>query len=177
MNYKNTAIIIGVSVLLSLLIGALLPGKTIERIVEKGNLGALAGPDIPSQYLKWGDVKIVNTYTNALTDSASTTCSFPSPTGTSTPILAGLKITSGFQGATMQVEAGKATNPYSTTTSLGIGTFPSGGQGLFIASTTNFAQLDGVSVFTSSNPDYLNFKVGTSTANIEGTCQATWIVW
>lgn len=122
-----------------------------------------------------GGVTLVTDRVTSLTASASTTCSLVSPSSTSTLLSSSLKLTSGFVGATIQVEAGKAYDPYSTTTSLGIGVFTSGLKQTFVASTTPYAAVDGPLTFGPSQ--YLNYKVGTTTSSVHaGTCSALWMV-
>lgn len=174
MNKNITIGILATAILVSGFFWVAQPSKTVE--ITKDGPVKLGSAEIAHPYIKWGDVEVWHSIDRDLTDSASTTCSFLNPTAaTSTVSDVMLRLSTGFQGATMQVEAGKATNnAYATTTSLGIGIFPSFGQGTFTASTTSYTAIDGPLVFGPN--DYLNFKVGTTTANIEGICQATWTV-
>ena len=54
-------------------------------------LGALAGPDIPSPYLRWGDLTSWN-YNVPMNQGTTTVCSIQSPASTSTLIYAAVSV-------------------------------------------------------------------------------------
>lgn len=101
--------------------------------------------------------------------SASTTCSFPI-TATSSLDFAGAKFTNTY-GGSFVVEWGKASNRYSTTTTLGYAPgISSGSLGTFIATSTS-ADINDESGILSPGT-YLDFKVGSSSPTLQGTCSA-----
>ncbi len=103
--------------------------------------------------------------------NASTTCSFKSPTATST--FRGSATFKNTYGGSFDIEWGKGTNAYSTTTTLGYkpAAISSGDQGTFVATSTGAtgASLEDVSNSVAPNT-FVNFKVGSTTPTLAGTC-------
>lgn len=83
--YKTIGISLVVSLLVLWLGFTVRPPKTVVNQVpgNGGNLGALASPDIPSPYLKWGDVAIYQN-NDTFDTGTSTLCVLASPAATST---------------------------------------------------------------------------------------------
>lgn len=132
-------------------------------------VGGGGGPDFITNYLSVGGVRTWE-YKAAMAN-ASTTCSFLSPAATSTLSYAGATITNSY-GGTFDAAWGKAANAFSTTTSLGYisAAIASGAQGTFVASSTAVDIKDGSGVIAPST--YVNFKIGSSTPTLTGTCVA-----
>lgn len=82
--------------------------------------GAIAGPDIPSSYLKWGVGNGVRIWpvSQPLTKATTTPCAMQSPSATSTLMEAGVKLDVASTSATVWTIAQAAT-AYATTTNLG----------------------------------------------------------
>lgn len=177
MDIKN--LVIGALVGLVTLFGGLFvlsPEAPQQPPMSQPNLGALAGPDIPSPYLNWGNVRLWH-YSDVM-DSASTTCSIQSPAGTSTLKFAAAQVDVSSVGATLQYEWGKGTTAYATTTTLGLASLASGVQGTFFASTSPAAftedNVDHTLVFAPNT--FLNLKIGSSTATTQsGACYAEFV--
>lgn len=148
-------------------------GKIIQQVTNEP-VGALTGPEIPYEYIKWGDVTVRNY--RVVMSTASTTCSIR-PNATSTLVFAAATVRNSSTGATLQYEWGKSTSRFATTTSLGIGSLASAAKGVVIASTTDAASLlntNSALVFGPS--DFLNLKIGSSTATTQaGTCYAQFV--
>lgn len=146
---------------------------------ERGEtLGALAGPDINSTYLRWGGVATYRT-SAALNTATTTPCALQSPAATSTLVRAALQINVGTTTQTLWTVA-KAATPYATTTSLNdsLITLASGAQGtmLHLASTTDIG-INGVDTIAPNQ--YIVWGVaGTAIADsskLTGTCQAEFV--
>jgi len=170
MDIKNF-IIGSLSTLVLILAGVFLLGASEPQPgPREQSLGALTGPDISSQYLSWGGVRIWQ-FADVM-DTASTTCSFLTPPATTTLAWAAAGLDAAPIGATLPWEWGKAANEYATTTSLGVGYLASGASGTILASTTGSFMTDAIDeeiVFSPST--YLNLKVGSSSPNsVSGAC-------
>ena len=71
------------------------PAKTvIQNITGQPQLGALTGPDIPSQYLNVGGVRHEYRSISTVTKSTTTPCMIQAPTSTSTLIFTSFNVTS-----------------------------------------------------------------------------------
>lgn len=102
-------------------------------------LGALAGPDLPYQYIGVGGVRTYSFQTNSLTQASSTLCSIQSPAATSTLVGAAIRFdlasTSVAYIDTYKVSTIGAAS--STGTQLGTNyTIAAGAQATIVASTT-----------------------------------------
>lgn len=131
MNKKLT---LGLAVTLIAVLAFTLGGGriVIRETVEK--LGALAGPDIASPFLKWGGVEVVNA-SMTLNTATTTPCAIQSPSATSTLTHASLTVQVASSTATTWTLA-KASTAYATTTRLSEFALSSGVQGTMVASTT-----------------------------------------
>ena len=104
--------------------------------------------------------------------NASTTCSFRSPTASSTLVFASAQVRNAF-GGTFAVEFGKSSSVMATTTSLGYITSVTGGTTIIASSTSNNGGESLSQNFTSAQ--YLNIKVGSSSPTIAGNCVAAFL--
>lgn len=140
----------------------------------ENTIGGLAGPDIPSTYLKWGGGHGVRLYPTSypLKTATTTVCSIQSPLATSTLVSGGILFTTSTTTASTGA-IGKASNPTATTSVLNTWSLAANEQGLFSASTT--AQIGASAVFAPS--EFLNFtmagNVGGTTFSPVGSCHAT----
>lgn len=145
---------------------------------QDGKFGALAGPDIPSPYLRWGDVALFNAKM-ALNTATNTPCAIQSPAATSTLLTTTLQITTGTSTATAWYVS-TSTSAFATTTNLvpplALG---SGKQGTFaVASSTAGAVYTVDNNVTLSPSTWIVWTVaGTAitlgdTTHLLGTCQA-----
>jgi len=157
MDIKNIATVALVALVVSAGVSLVLP-KEAQKDVQ---VGAVAGPDIMSNYLNWGGLRTYN-YSAAMA-LASTTCSFQSPASDSVLVFAGANVAAAPLGTT-QYEWGLGATAFATTTSLGRGVLAAGAQGSLIASTTQVntgSIVDQTTIIPGST--YVNLKVGTST--------------
>lgn len=166
-------------------IGAFFAFPSHQASVEQP-VGALAGPDIPSNYLRWGSGYGVRYWptSRALTTGTTTICSIQSPAATSTLSWAGIKFDVSTSSATI-LDIGKASTPYATTTLIGTTYNILAGAQAFVQASTSPAAGAAV-VFAPSV--YLNFKTQGGTTGGEtasaanssgyvpsGSCQAEFI--
>lgn len=148
--------------------------NTGTSVVENGRLGALVGPDIPSDYLKWGDVATYH-FSQSMTQNASTTCNWQTPAATST-VRISARFTLASTSASL-IEIGKSAGPNAITTKLGAYTLGAGAQGVIVSSSTpaDFAS-DGVDdAYIVGPSQWLAVKlVGGGTGSVPtGTCNFT----
>lgn len=148
---------------------------------KDGKLGSLSGPDIPSQYLRWGGVASYQAQadlTNA-TAATNTPCIMTSPAATSTLRFAMLRVTTGSSTATKwHLSKGTGTSEATTTANqLGAYSLASGIVGVFPYSAANSSSVDPVDVF-APNSKLVWTIAGTvisGTANFNGVCAAEWV--
>jgi hypothetical protein len=118
MNRKN--IIVGLLITASLVLGVLGVSndsapteRVVERVIEK-QLGALAGPEIPYNYLKWGNVETYRTGV-AMVSGTSTPCRAQGPSATSS-VTASISITTSTTTAlTWALSTSTSAQGYATT--------------------------------------------------------------
>ena len=134
------------------------------------NVGALAGPDIPSTYLQWGGVATHN-FSQSMTQGASTTCQWLTPAATSTVRIAA-RFTLASTSAVL-VEMGKSLGPQATTTKLGEFTVGASLPATLVSSSTQ-ADFGGAITwpFVAGPSTYLAVKIGGGGAGSvpTGTC-------
>lgn len=176
MNIKK--ITIGLAIALVALTGFVLGGGRIVIRETAERLGALAGPDIASPFLKWGGLETWRG-SMALNTATTTPCAIQAPSATSTLDFSSLTIQTASSTATTWTVA-KATTAFATTTPLRNNiSLGSGAQGtmLHIASTTAVA-IDSVDVFGPN--EWLVWSVaGTAVADttkLNGICKASFHV-
>lgn len=179
---KTNAILVAIAVITSVVLvaafgfGGTKTETVVREVVEK--VGALAGPDIASPYLRWGDLATYRTKL-ALNTATNTPCAIQSPAATSTFVSTTLRINVGSSTATTWF-ASKGTSAYATTTNLGQFALGSGAQGtLYVATST--AQVAGVVMTVDSaavfapNTWIVWTVAGTAisdSSKFTGTCQA-----
>ncbi len=140
------------------------------------DFGSLPGPNIASPFLNWGGVTQYN-FSAGLTQGASTTCSFQSPSATSTLTYAGIRFDTATSSGTMFIEMGQAANQYSTTTLIGTKyVLVNSAQDFIEGSTT--PQAGKANVFAPNQ--YFNIKIGgsqaiTAATKPVGRCEASFV--
>jgi len=155
--------------------------QNIENFYEAGatgtsgqELGALASPDIPYDWLRVGGV--LHGYGHQSLRTATTTlCAIQSPTSTSTLVYGSAKFDTSSTTAMTVVMAQSAT-AFATTTQIGsdylIG---ADAQGLMVASTSPATLGSGETIFAPSQWFVVSASGGTGTFSPTGTCNAEWI--
>ncbi len=165
------------TVLISAVIAALVAGGLVVALPKdsegKPTLGSLAGPDIPSPWLRWGGV---TEYAGsmALAQATTTVCAIQSPAATSTLQAAFVRFDVSSTTASV-VTIAKATTAFATTTSIGADyNIAANAQAFINASTTN--GVAGASeVFGPNTWLVIGMKGGTGTFSPTGVCGARWI--
>lgn len=136
--------------------------------------GALAGPDIPSNWIRVGGVEYY-AQSAPLTQGASTTCALQGPSATSTLVSAGIRFDTASSSA-IKVELGRDNTAYATTTLLsGVYSIAANARATIIASTT---PTGGDAVLFSPN-QWFTAKIGSGSTNSApvGYCYAEWRVF
>lgn len=141
--------------------------------VSEEKVGAVASPDIPSPYLRFGTGYGVRewNYGSGLGTATTTICSFKSPSSTSTLEFAAVKVdTSSTTASTLYVAKGADTN--ATTTNFVTRAIAANAQDMVIASSTDFTTSEN-NIFAPNQ--YLNVGMsgGTGTFSPAGGCYAT----
>lgn len=148
------------------------PGNVGSQTEEEPQLGSASSPSVVDGCMEVSGV--TTCYRSASMNNASTTCALRSPAATSTLAVATAKFTNTF-GGTFDFEVGKGTNIYATTTRLGYASaaVSSGSIGSFIVATSTAPGAIGVDQnFVVAPSTYVNFKVGSSSPTLRGTCNA-----
>lgn len=133
--------ILGIGVVLAILLGLLGINPDVQTLVDNRvkevaeQFGALSSPDIPSNYLQWGGLKIWQKSV-ALNTANHIACAIQSPNATSTLISAGVTAQIGTTSALTNIYLAKASTGTATTTNLGTGEAAANNQFTVIASTT-----------------------------------------
>lgn len=154
---------------------------TVNPATNEQQFGAMPGPDISSNYLCVGGV-CEWSFRKPMVTGASTTCSFRSPTSTSTIEFASLAFAGTASSSRMGITLATSTGPMATSTFIfGFGNGPSqewtstGGTDIFVFSATTTAggyksQCRGSSMATTTGPTqcYVNFGISDATIN-QGT--------
>jgi len=178
MESKEKILAGGIVVALLLSIFAVFSGGTDGRdgtdgTDGKNGKGAIVGPDA---YLPYQAINDVQRFYNRLTglNSASTTvCAIKSPSATSTLVSGSIKYFVGSSTIAVYTEIGKGATQFATTTSLGIATLASGGQGTMHATTPVGGSFDEAMVFAPSQWMVVNVNAGDVTGFAPtGACQA-----
>ena len=171
MKNKLSIGLIVVALVLSLY-ASVRPSTSTTIVKNEPAVGALAGPNIPSNYLKWCGVAIYSGAT-ALAVGTTTVCAIQSPAATSTLIRASILLTTSSTTAST-VTLAKAATAFATTTSLGQHVVAANAQGAIQASTTLAVGLNDNTVFGPNQWFVVGMAGGVGTFSPVGQCQATW---
>lgn len=178
---NKTLITVSAIAIVSMIITGVVILKPVNVKVELPNVGALAGPDIPYNWLTVGGVGY-EFGSMTIRTSSTTVCSFQSPAATSTLIFASVAVTTG-TSTDLQYEMAKSlVNNTATTTSLGILNLDASAPGTMVASTSPVVGKDTTIIFGPS--EWLVVKYGSLTKGVGassvsnglvGTCKAVWL--
>ena len=171
MSEYKTAIVAAISALV-VVVGWNVAFAPQDGAPGKNAFGALSGPDIPSNYLQWGGVRVENYSTSALNSATTTPMAIQSPAATST-----LSLGSGchFEVSSTTAKAvrfAKATSPNATTTFLFGANIAANAKGSIAATTTtdNF-------VFAPNNWLVMSMVGGTGVDSPTAECVASFLVF
>lgn len=181
MDTKVKIIVAGlVAILCVALVWSLNRPDTIVYQPGDQPLGALAGPDIPSPYLRWGDVAVFKA-AQPMATATTTVCALQSPAATSTLLVASAKFDVSTSTAT-NITLAKAATAFATTTDLGTQPLGANAQASFVITATStpggaaWDISDTATTFAPSTWFTVGVKGGKGTVSPEGTCTATWQV-
>jgi hypothetical protein len=171
----NNKLLVGIVITVILILGSFYLGNSINtRTVVRENLGALAGPDIPSQWLRVGGV-LKEYRSQSMVAATTSLCAMLSPAATSTLDYVSWIITTGTSTAA-NIDIGTSTTAFATTTVLVANTaVASGAQGQAQWSPSGSSANDNV----VSPSTYVNIKTGgagLSGYTFGGKCQAVFTV-
>jgi hypothetical protein len=167
----STIIKITIALLVCLVLGFL----GTRLLLTEQPLGAIAGPDIPSSYLKWGLGHGVRVWANAVpfTTATTTVCAIQSPAATSTLRSAGVRFTVSSTTASL-VTLNKSTTAFATTTLIGEEMAVSANAQATIVATTTTAQDEAeVTTFGPNEWFVVGMEGGVGTFSPSGVCHAT----
>lgn len=175
MKNKILAIaIVLVSAVVSYGVASLKPA-TIETVVKEVPVGAVASPDLPSQYFSFGGVRSW-AFRGAFNSASTTVFAYKSPSATSTldKQATGCRFDVSSTTASV-VTLAKATTPFATTTLLGNQiAIAANAQATIFASTTATQQVAGADVFAPNTYFVVGMQGGTGTFSPTGGCQVRW---
>jgi len=172
MNVKN--IVIAILILIVVIGGGLYLTGTENKVVPSPSLGALAGPDIPYQWLRIGGV--YNEYRSQSMRTATTSlCAMLSPAATSTLQFVSWQITAGTTTAAT-IDIGTSTTAFATTTNLVTATAVASGAQGYKYWTPAGAALDDAMIAPSTYLNVMTASPGLSGYTYTGTCQAVFTV-
>lgn len=144
------------------------------------SLGALAGPDISSPYLRWGDVAVYKA-AQTMGTASTTVCALQAPSATSTLLVGSAKFDVSSTTATA-ITLAKATTAFATTTDLGTQPLAANAQASFVITATTtpggaaWDISDTATTFAPNTWLTVGMKGGNGTFSPTGTCTATWQV-
>lgn len=175
---KNKGLLAGLAGLFAAAV-LLVGGFVFRAPVVENAFGALAGPDIPSPYLMWGNVREYRGG-QALTQATTTPCAIQSPAATSTLVELGVKVDVASSTVSTRWDIAKATTAFATTTAIGtLQNIPAGAQAFFHASTSPAA--GAVEVFAPNTWVVIGVRDGITPGTAGtgfvpvGRCQASFI--
>lgn len=173
---KSLKIILAAVIAGLLTLTVFLSVKTLRPtiLIDEGNKGAITSPDLPYEYIGVNGIRRYSQRDDSLTSATTTICSLRSPTNaTSTLASASLRLSVGTT-TNAQIEFGKATTPYATTTRIGsLISYLANKQVTVQATTTPSA--GSAPIFAPGA--YLNIKMTAGAGKAvspTGVCQATW---
>lgn len=141
----------------------------------KPTLGALAGPDIPSPYISFGDVRQFAARTSVLTAATTTVCALQSPAATSTLIAGGINFSVSSTSAST-VTIAKATTAYATTTLINSASVGANAQATILAASTTVSALEQTNrIFAPNTYLVVGMAGGVGTFSPSGNCEAVWV--
>lgn len=166
---KITNIVVAGVVALAVSVGLLTTVGTPK--VEAPQLGALAGPDIASNYLSWGGIRVVHGAAKP-TAASYTLCSFQSPAATSTIRSAVLQLTTSTTSAST-IYIAKASTATATTTLLGSAYSLGAGAQLTLVASSSPGSAAATEIIAPNN--YVNFAINPAASTItnlapQGVC-------
>ena len=176
----NKKYIVGVIVIVAgiLSLNSLLPDKiTIEPApTPKPSYGALAGPDLPSNYFSFGGVRDWAGF-ESLLQGSSTICAIQSPAATSTLNHGSLRFAFASSSA-ISVDLARGTTQYGTSTLIGTTyAVAAGAQATIVASSTGSVAGD-ATIFPPSTWFIARINQWSASSGVlnapTGTCQARW---
>lgn len=198
MNAKNLGVSVVVSVVVVIVGLYFFGGSTVERVIEKENLGAIPGSSIEGKYLTVGGVNMAY-ITSAFPGNASTTlCTMKNPFSKDAQLVSfSVKISSSTNATAAKASVSTSTNAFlsATTsptivfekvipirqTSYSFNWVPRLATGSSTTATSKLFQeqevvlRNGESPFFLRSTEYVGIKVATSTPGKEyqrGTCRA-----
>jgi len=167
---KTKLLIAGVLVAIVASAIALVSTKTV--VVNQPaaqNYGAVAGPDMPFQYISVGGVTRYY-YSYPLATGTTSPCSIQSPAATSTLVSAGIQFTTSSSTATT-ITIARGTAMTATTTSIGTDyAIAANKQAMIVASTT--ATAGDATIFPPNTWFNVGMKGGVGTHDAVGVCHA-----
>lgn len=180
MNTPRIAVVFSVLAVIIAGAAAIIPEREIQTqtiVREEGRpaVGALAGPDIASPYLRWGGVAEWAGSRTMNGDAASTTiCNIQAPTASSTLTFAGVRLNTG-TGTAMTVRMYKSAQAGVTGTNIVQGA-AAGNTEVALVGTSTGIGANGL----FSNGQWLVVQAnvsagGNGTSSPTGTCAARWI--
>lgn len=162
------------NILIGIALGLSLLGLGVHTLVPKADdmtVGALTGPDIPYNYLKWGGVAVYAGNSTTLASATTTPFAIQAPSATST-----LQLGSGCSFSVSSTTAkairfAKATTAYATTTLLFGANVSANAQATVVATTTtdNF-------VFGPNEWLVMSMVGGTGVDSPVASCSARFVV-
>lgn len=181
-NMQNIAtVVVGVIAVVALGVAVLGGGtEKVREVVKQGDsVGAVASPDLSSNYFSFGDIRRHAAKDTTMTQASTTVCALQAPSATSTLVSGEVRFNTGSSTA-LNVGFGKGTTKFATSTALNAANLTGGAQGTLAAQDPEGASFDEDNVF---GPDewLLVQAFGGITAGDSGTgftpsgvCQATW---
>jgi hypothetical protein len=151
-------------------------GKDLSSKINlsEQSFGALAGPDIPYPYIRFGNVMFWAQAQNMAT-ATTTICALQGPSATSTLFFASANIKTSSTTASL-VTIAKASTAFATTTIIGSQYNLAANDSALITASSTSVLAEGTADFTGDQWLVVGMQGGTGTMSPTGTCQALWIV-
>lgn len=159
----------GTALVVAILVGLTFGGsETVREIVRERSLGAAAGPDIISPYLRWGGVATYRA-AEAMNTATNTVCALRSPASTSTleSFVAYLEVSSSTASRINFATSGSGdAQPSATTTLIDSQNIAANAKAIFKNASST--------IISPNTWLVLGMQGGTGTFSPTGVCQATW---